>query len=102
MDNTIEVIERGDYRVTIWSDVYTDCPICACDMSAVHLFEYDGWLSDSCDWRKLFGDSSHTFSEAVARVAMKNVSLAKIVRYIAAGQLDSEVCIKYDVENMMW
>lgn len=102
MDNTIEVIERGDYRVTIWSDLYADCPVQTCDMAAVHLFEYGGWLSDSCDWRKLFGDNSHKLSEAVARVAMENVPLAKMVRYIAAGQLGSEACIKYDVENMTW
>lgn len=102
MDNTIEVIERGDYRVTIWSDIYAECPVQTCDMAAVHLFEYDGWLSDGCDWRELFGDNRHALSEAVARLAMENVSLAKIVRYIAAGQLDSEVCIKYDVENMTW
>lgn len=96
----------GDYRIKIYYDEVSQCPVKIWDMGAAHLFEHlehgRYWLSSECNWEEWV---STTRDESVAgllqRMAAKVVEQQAIIDYYKAGKVKN-LRFSYNRRERQW
>lgn len=105
-DNLIETREFGDYRIKIYYDIDSECPVTGWDLSAMFMFGYSQsyWrdrLSRNCNWGDLFSDDNHTVDEALTCLVVKYVKQKDIITYLKAGKVDN-LRFVYNRSTRLW
>ena len=86
MNEAIEVREIGNYRISIYNDLYEPCPCTDWDMSACYLWEYNDShrLSVNCNWEKVHGTRGtykHSLEDALRELISDNVDFDDLFEY---------------------
>ena len=99
----IERKEIGDYRISIYPDYDTECPVTNWDMGACYLWEYTdrSQLSNSCNWKDWFSSNQHTLKEALRYMAACHVEQKDIVKYLKSGKVE-DVRLVYNRHDHQW
>lgn len=102
----IETKEIGDYRIKIYHDDYSSCPVQDWDMGAIHIFEHlehgRYWLSQSCDWKEHVSNCrEYSVADILQRIAAEVVEQKDIIKYFKAGKVDG-LRFFYDRSQRQW
>ena len=102
----IEKREIGNYRISIYNDLFAECPVKNWDMAAVHLFgyvgsNYNGNLSKNSDYDEFFDSENHSVTDAVRQLVIANVSVKNLIKYYKELS-DPSTRIRYDRSVNLW
>lgn len=92
----IDTKEIGDYRISIYYDIDSECPVINWDMGGCYLFENLNMgryhLSPSCDWKEYSGGHSiqnNSIADLLQRMAADVVEQKDIINYYKSGKIDN-------------
>lgn len=104
----IKAKEIGNHRISIYYDTDAGCPCTDWDMAACYLWEYNDryhhWLSDACDWKKVFGNianNRYSLVDALQELIRDYVNWKDLLNYFKKGKVDN-YRLRYDRSDKCW
>lgn len=102
----IERREVGDYRISVYYDIDSECPCTNWDMGGRYLFEFLNYgrysLCSKCNWKDWFYEErGHTMDEAIEKMVVENVEQKHIVNFIKAGKVNG-LRLAYNRSSRLW